>query len=107
MSSIPLLLPIVFTNPTEINLLIPFNMQKRNILVKNLKGVQMILKSYVFSEGENSFNNPFDIAHRFNDFFVNTGDELANKIPLCPVTGFHSRTFFRLSLISSLLISKK
>ena len=30
----------------------------------------------VFLDGENSQKNPFDIAKRFNDFFVNIGYEL-------------------------------
>lgn len=37
----------------------------------------------VFSDGEHSYNNPFDISQKFNDFFVNIGINLADKIPAC------------------------
>lgn len=37
----------------------------------------------VLSEGKNSFNNSEDIAQKFNNFFVNIGSKLANKIPAC------------------------
>lgn len=84
MSQILLLLPMVFINPIEINIFIPSDLQKRNISVKNLRGVQKILKlckvinqllqrekttpelPSVFLDGENSLNNPFDIAQKFN-----------------------------------------
>ncbi len=36
-----------------------------------------------FLDGENFLNNPFDIAQKCNDFFVNIGCELASKIPPC------------------------
>lgn len=44
MSQILLLLPMVFINLVEINMLIPLDVQKRSISVKNLRGVQKILK---------------------------------------------------------------
>lgn len=37
----------------------------------------------VFLDGENSLKNPFDIAQKCNDFFVNIGYELANKMSAC------------------------
>lgn len=37
----------------------------------------------IFSEGLKSFTNSFDIAKKFDDFFVGICYELAQRIPLC------------------------
>ena len=37
----------------------------------------------VFQIDDEPINNPFDIAEKFNDFFVNIGSELSKNIPPC------------------------
>lgn len=79
---------MVFINLTEINIIILLDLQKSNTLVKKFKKCskdikstwkvinQLLQREKANSElpsdlvdGENYFNDPFDIAQKFNDFF--------------------------------------